>query len=60
MDLIDFQSQANEEFKFIQDHLTKFVILRSLRTKQAAEVAEQLSGIFLLFDASCILQSDNG
>ena len=63
MDLIDFQSQADGEFKFIlvyQDHLTKFVILRSLKTKQASEVVEQLLDLFLLFGAPSILQSNNG
>ena len=43
-----------------QDHLTKFVILRALQTKRAAEVAYQLTDVFLLFGAPVILQSDNG
>jgi hypothetical protein len=42
------------------DHLTKFVVIRPLTSKRAAEVAYQLMDIFLLFGASHILQSDNG
>ncbi|XP_043462827.1 KRAB-A domain-containing protein 2-like [Leptopilina heterotoma] len=43
-----------------QDHLTKFVILRPLSSKRAAEIAYQLLDIFLTFGAPVILQSDNG
>jgi transposase InsO family protein len=43
-----------------QDHLTKFSILRPLKSKRAAEVAYQLTDIFLLLGAPHILQSDNG
>jgi hypothetical protein len=43
-----------------QDHLTKFVVIRPLTPKRAAEVAYQLMNIFLLFGARHILQSDNG
>ena len=43
-----------------QDHLTKFVVIRPLTSKRAAEVAYQLMDIFLLFGAPHILQSDNG
>ena len=63
VDLIDYQSQADEDYKFVmvyQDHLTKFVVLRPLKSKKADEVANQLLDIFLLFGASTILQSDNG
>ena len=38
MDLIDFQSLPDGEFKWImvyQDHLTKFVVLRPLKAKEA-------------------------
>ena len=41
-------------------HLTKFVILRLMSSKRAAEVAFQLLDIFLIFGAPAILQSDNG
>lgn len=63
MDLIDFQTQPDGKFKFImvyQDHLTKFVLLRALESKRAAEVAYHLNDIFLTIGAPCILQSDNG
>lgn len=45
VDLIDMQTQADNDSKFImvyQDHLTKFVILRPLKTKRAEEVTYYL------------------
>ena len=63
IDLIDMQSQADKDYKFIcvyQDHLTKFVQLRPLKTKTAEEVAYVLLDIFTIFGAPSILQSDNG
>lgn len=63
VDLIDFQTQSDGNFKFImvyQDHLTKFVLLRALQSKRATEVAYHLNDIFLTIGAPCILQSDNG
>ncbi|XP_072401093.1 KRAB-A domain-containing protein 2-like [Diabrotica undecimpunctata] len=57
VDLIDMQSQADGDYKFImvyQDHLTKFVQLRALKTKRAEEE------VFTIFGAPHILQSDNG
>jgi hypothetical protein len=63
VDLIDMQSQADGDFKFImvyQDHLTKFIQLRALKTKRAEEVAYHLLDVFTIFGAPCILQSDNG
>lgn len=63
VDLIDFQSLPDGKYKWIlnyQDHSTKFVSLRPLQTKRAAEVASQLLKIFLTFGAPRILQSDNG
>ncbi|XP_063290440.1 zinc finger protein 420-like [Pelobates fuscus] len=63
VDLIDFQSQPDGKFKFLlvyQDHLTKFVVLKPLTSKQADEVAYNLLDIFLLFGAPSILHSDNG
>ncbi|XP_064606191.1 KRAB-A domain-containing protein 2-like [Liolophura sinensis] len=62
-DLIDMQSVAQNSFKWImvyQDHLAKFVILRALTLKRAAEVAHQLLYIFLLIGAPSFLQSDYG
>src|SRR5215468_6650242 len=43
-----------------QDHLTKFTILRPLKSKTAEEVVYQLMDIFFMFGAPFILQSDNG
>lgn len=63
VDLVDMQSQEDRGYKFImvyQDHLTKFILLRPLKSKRAEEVAYQLTDIFLTFGAPCILHSDNG
>ncbi|XP_050303513.1 SCAN domain-containing protein 3-like [Anthonomus grandis grandis] len=63
VDLIDMQSEPDQDFRFIlnyQDHLTKFTVLRALKTKTAEEVAYHLLDIFCLFGAPMILQSDNG
>lgn len=57
------QSQQDGEYRFIlnyQDHLTKFVCLRPLKTKTAEEVAYHLVDIFCDKGAPHILQSDNG
>ncbi|XP_030750998.1 KRAB-A domain-containing protein 2-like [Sitophilus oryzae] len=57
------QSEPDQEFRFIlnyQDHLTKFTVLRALKTKTAEEVAYHLLDIFCLLGAPMILQSDNG
>ena len=43
-----------------QDHLTKFCVLRPIKSKCPTEVAAQLMDIFLLLGALAILQSDNG
>ncbi|KAK6477958.1 KRAB-A domain-containing protein 2-like [Huso huso] len=62
-DLIDFQSQPDGEYKWAlmyQDHLTKFCILRPLKTKRGAEVAYILIDIFCLLGAPNVLQTDNG
>ncbi|XP_045448769.1 KRAB-A domain-containing protein 2-like [Melitaea cinxia] len=62
VDLIDFQTQPDGNFKFImvyQDYLTKFVLLRALQCKRAAEAAYHLNDIFVTIGAPCILQSDN-
>lgn len=63
VDLIDMQSQHFNDFRFIfcyQDHLTKFVILRPLKSKRAEEIAYNLLDIYTTFGAPAILQSDNG
>lgn len=63
VDLLDMQSHADDDFKFImvyQDHLTKFVILRPLKSNSPDEVAYHLLDIFTIFGSPCILNSDNG
>ena len=63
MDLIDFQSCPDGEFKWLlvyQDHFTKMVQLRPLKSKCAIEVARALIDIFTIFGVPAILQSDNG
>lgn len=63
VDLIDMQSEKDGNYRFImnyQDHLTKFTMLRALKTKTAEEVAYHMVDIFCIFDAPNILQSDNG
>lgn len=57
------QSEKDGDFRFIltyQDHLTKFVTLRPLKTKTAEEVAHTLVDIFCDKGAPTLLQSDNG
>ena len=63
VDLIDMQSQPDGDFRWImnyQDHLTKYVVLKALRTKCADEVADKIIDVFCVFGAPKILQSDNG
>lgn len=51
------------DYKYLlhyQDHGTKFSLLRPLKSKQAKEVAEELTKIFYTCGAPRILQSDNG
>jgi transposase InsO family protein len=57
------QSNPDHDMKFIlvyQHHLTKFVLLRSLQSKRADEVAYHLLDTFTTFGASNIHHSDNG
>lgn len=63
VDLIDFQSHPDGESKHImtyQDHQTKFVLLRALKSETSSEVSRNLLDIFLTIGAPVILQSDNG
>jgi hypothetical protein len=63
IDLIDMQTEPDRDYRFIlnyQDHLTKFTILKPLKTKTAEEVAYNVMDIFCIFGAPFILQSDNG
>lgn len=59
VDLVDMQSQPDGDKKYImvyQDHLTKFVQIRALKTKTAEEVSRKLKKIFAIFGAPHILQ----
>ncbi|XP_008185120.1 KRAB-A domain-containing protein 2-like [Acyrthosiphon pisum] len=52
----------NEEYdrRIEVDHLTKFVILKPLKTKRAEEIAYNLMEMYTPFGAPAILHSDNG
>ena len=43
-----------------QENLTKFCILKPLRTKTAEEVGQTLIGIFCFIGIPAIIQTDNG
>lgn len=63
VDLIDMQSTPDGEYIWLmknEDHLTKFIHLRPLKSESATDVYEELLKIFLKFRAPNILQSDNG
>ncbi|KRX78242.1 KRAB-A domain-containing protein 2 [Trichinella sp. T6] len=63
VDLINFQTISDGDFKYIMtylNHFAKFCILSPLKSKRAEEVASKLLEIFLTFGAPSILQSDNG
>ena len=63
VDCIDMQSNPDGEYKYImvyQDHLTKWTVLRPLKTKKAEEIAENLVNIFCHFGSPVLLHSDNG
>nr|XP_014584175.2 KRAB-A domain-containing protein 2 [Equus caballus] len=63
VEIVDMQSNADGEFKFIlyyQDHLTKFIILRPLKAKQAHEVVSVLLDIFTILGIPTMLESDSG
>ncbi|KAL0860130.1 hypothetical protein ABMA27_010437 [Loxostege sticticalis] len=63
IDLVDFQTSPDQEYKWLlqyQDHLTKLCFLRPLNSKQAKEVAIEMLKIFLEVGCPHILQNDNG
>ncbi|XP_045426183.1 KRAB-A domain-containing protein 2 [Lemur catta] len=63
IEILDMQSNADGEFKFIlyyQDYLTKFIILRPLKTKQTHEVVSVLLDIFTILGTPSVLESDSG
>lgn len=63
VDLVDMQTMKDESYRYILHYvefLTKFHIIRPLKTKATNDVAKELLYIFLDFGAPRILQSDNG
>ena len=63
IDIMDMQSCNDGEYSWIlnaQNHATKYVHLRPLKTKRAAEVAIKIFEICIDFCAAMILHSDNG
>lgn len=63
IDLIDMNSCVDGYYKYImlyEEHLTKFLQLRALKTKRTKEVANHLLDIFTTFGAPSILKSANG
>jgi len=62
VDLIDFQSHPDGKYRFImvyQDHLTKFVILKSLEFNPTELGAYNIIDIFTLIEAPSVLKSNN-
>lgn len=58
VDLIDMQTMPDDQFQFImvyQNYVTRFVQLRPLTSRKAAEVAKQLLDIFCIFAAHSII-----
>ena len=70
VDLIDFRDMSEQHmsdsgtpYKWLmvyQHHFTKYLLLRPLKYKSAAEVANTLEEIFCDIGPPHILQSDNG
>lgn len=63
VDLIDYQSRRDGEYKFVlvyQDHMTKYVILRALKTKTMDTITDVLFPIFIDFGAPLLVHTDNG
>lgn len=63
VDLIVMESAPDRGFKYIlnyQDHFSKFLFLRPMKTKTAAETAYNLIDIFCMITPPTVLQSDNG
>lgn len=63
VDLIDMQSQRYNDYKFImnyQEHFTKYIVLKPLKSKCTEEIAYNLIDIYTLFGIPAILQSCSG
>lgn len=59
IDLIDMRQCKDHEYGFIlkyQDHTSKFIVLRPLKTKAAEEIGHNLIDIFCVLGAPAILQ----
>ncbi|CAK9302236.1 unnamed protein product [Gordionus sp. m RMFG-2023] len=63
MDLIDFSSTPDGEFKYIihfKDHFSKFTYAKPLISKQGEQTVRVIRNLFFTFGPPKILQSDNG
>ncbi|XP_032695845.1 KRAB-A domain-containing protein 2 isoform X1 [Lontra canadensis] len=63
VEVLDMQSNADGEFKFIlyyQDRLTKFIILRPLKAKRARDVVSVLLDVFTILGTPRVLDSGSG
>ena len=63
VDLISMESSPDRNFINIlnyQDHFTKFLFLKPLKSRKAAETAYNVIDILTVMGAPTILQSDNG
>ena len=63
VDLVDMQTMKDQGYRYIlhyMEYLTKFHMIRPLKSKATNEVARELLFIFLDLGAPHILQSDNG
>ncbi|XP_060837691.1 KRAB-A domain-containing protein 2-like [Rhopalosiphum padi] len=63
VDLIDMQTRRHNDYRFImnyQEHLTKYIVLKPLKSKCVEEIAYNLIDIYTLFGAPSILQSCSG
>lgn len=61
--MIVMESAPDRGYKYIlnyQDHFSKFLFLRAMKTKTAAETAYNLIDIFCTITPPTVLQSDNG
>ncbi|XP_022177600.1 KRAB-A domain-containing protein 2-like [Myzus persicae] len=57
------QSRRHNDYRFImsyQEHLTKYIVLKPLKSKSTEEIAYNLIDICTLFGAPAILQSCSG
>ena len=63
IDLVNYQTCPDGEYQYVLHYvecLTKYHIIRPLKSKCAKEVGDELLNIFLDFGAPIVLQSENG